>query len=196
MHEPGCCGSGGGAPPAGKAAACAATGAPAPGLDALLEVLPFPAYTIDAGDRVVSMNTAARALLGPGAASPLGAVCRDVFHCQMCAVTCAAQDARKTGEIRREFPVDLHPHGAAGKRVRIDAAPLEDGRVAVMVREVADVAADAKPPEPDLERVRDALHRTAGNVTLAAALLDVHRTTLWRWMTEAGLHRQEFRPGR
>lgn len=197
MHEPGCCGGAGGATPsAGKATGCAAAGAPAPGLDALLEVLPFPAYTIDAADRVVSMNSAARGMLAPGASSPLGAVCRDVFHCQMCAVSCAAQDARRSGEIRREFPVDLHPPGAPGKRVRIDAAPLEDGRVAVMVREVADVAADAPPPEPDLERVKDALKRTAGNVTLAAALLDVHRTTLWRWMTEAGLHRQEFRPGR
>lgn len=169
---------------------------PAPGLDALLEVLPFPAYTIDATDHVVSMNSAAKALMGPGTGAVAGQICRDVFHCQMCAVTCAAQDARKTGEIQREFPVDMHPTNAPGKRVRIDAAPLENGLVAVMIRDVKDVADDAKPPEPDLERVKDALAKTAGNVTLAAALLDVHRTTLWRWMTEKGLHRKEFRPGK
>lgn len=177
-------------------ACCAATTHPAPGLDALLEALPFPAYTIDANDHVVSMNSSAKALMAPGTGSVAGQLCRDVFHCQMCAVTCAAQDARRTGEIQREFPVDMHPTGAPGKRVRIDAAPLEDGRVAVMIREVRDVADDAKPPEPDLERVKDALAKTAGNVTLAAALLDVHRTTLWRWMTEKGLDRKEFRPGR
>jgi transcriptional regulator of acetoin/glycerol metabolism len=167
---------------------------PAPGLDAMLEVLPFPAYTIDRDDRVVSMNSAAQRLAGVDGPGALGRVCRDVFQCQMCAVTCAAQDARKSGEIRREFPVDMHPDAAPAKRVRIDAAPLEDGRVAVMIRDVVDGAADAKPPEPSLERVRDALKRTAGNVTLAAALLDVHRTTLWRWMTEAGLDRTTFRP--
>jgi|GEM_PF-3422531 len=176
------------------AGGCGSASHPAPGLDALLEVLPFPAYTIDADNRVVSMNSLAQALRAPGAASPAGQVCRDVFQCQMCAVTCAAQDARATGEIRREFPVDMHPPGAPAKRVRLDAAPLEDGRVVVMLREVHDVAADAKPPEPDVERIKDALAKTAGNVTLAAALLDVHRTTLWRWMTEKGLHRTEFRP--
>jgi transcriptional regulator with PAS, ATPase and Fis domain len=187
-----------GAGPASAHPVCCApvAGRPAPGLDALLEALPFPAYTIDATDHVVSMNSAAKALVGAGTGSVAGQICHDVFHCQMCAVTCAAQDARKTGEIQREFPVDLHPSGAPGKRVRIDAAPLENGLVAVMIRDVKDVSDDARPPEPDLERVKDALARTAGNVTLAAALLDVHRTTLWRWMTEKGLHRKEFRPGK
>ena len=181
--------------PHGAAGGCSGPAShPAPGLDALLEVLPFPAYTIDADDRVVSMNSSAKALMAPGATTAAGQVCRDVFHCQMCAAKCAAQEARTTGEIQREFPVDLHPSGAPAKRVRLDAAPLEDGRVVVMLREVNDVAGDAKPPEPDLERIKDALGKTAGNVTLAAALLDVHRTTLWRWMTEKGLHRNEFRP--
>ena len=45
------------------------------------------------------------------------------------------------------------------------------------------------------ERIRAALHRAAGSVTLAARLLGVHRTTLWRWMSEAGMNRSEFRPG-
>ncbi len=45
-----------------------------------------------------------------------------------------------------------------------------------------------------MDRVRSALHRAAGSVTLAARLLGVHRTTLWRWMCEAGLKRKDFQP--
>jgi PAS domain S-box-containing protein len=45
-----------------------------------------------------------------------------------------------------------------------------------------------------VNRVEDALRRAAGSVTLAASLLGVHRTTLWRWMTERGLDRKSFRP--
>ena len=42
------------------------------------------------------------------------------------------------------------------------------------------------------ERVREALRRTAGCVTRAAGLLGMHRTTLWRYMRETGLAREEF----
>jgi DNA-binding NtrC family response regulator len=45
-----------------------------------------------------------------------------------------------------------------------------------------------------VERMRDALRRAAGSVTLAARLLGVHRTTLWRWMGQAGLRRDDFLP--
>jgi hypothetical protein len=89
----------------------------------------------------------------------------------------------------------MHPTNAPGKRVRIDAAPLENGLVAVMIRDVKDVADDAKPPEPDLERVRMPSPRPPA-MSPCSRLLDVHRTTLWRWMTEKGLHRKEFRPGK
>jgi hypothetical protein len=87
------------AAPAGGACCAPTSSRPAPGLDALLEVLPFPAYTIDATDHVVSMNSAAKALMGPGTGALAGPICPDVFHCQMCAGACAAQDARQTGEI-------------------------------------------------------------------------------------------------
>jgi len=42
------------------------------------------------------------------------------------------------------------------------------------------------------EGVREALRRTAGCVTRAAGLLGMHRTTLWRYMRENGLSREEF----
>ncbi|MHC4547391.1 MAG: sigma-54 interaction domain-containing protein [Planctomycetota bacterium] len=45
------------------------------------------------------------------------------------------------------------------------------------------------------DRVCAALKRAAGNVTRAARLLGVHRTTLWRQMREAGLRREDFLPG-
>jgi PAS domain S-box-containing protein len=44
------------------------------------------------------------------------------------------------------------------------------------------------------DRMRAALHRAAGSVTLAARLLGVHRTTLWRWMCDADLDRKDFLP--
>ena len=46
----------------------------------------------------------------------------------------------------------------------------------------------------DEDRIRAALHRSAGSVTLAARLLGVHRTTLWRWMCDAGMSRADFLP--
>jgi DNA-binding NtrC family response regulator len=51
--------------------------------------------------------------------------------------------------------------------------------------------ADASSPT---DRVEDALRRAAGSVTLAARILGVHRTTLWRWMVERGLDRSSYRP--
>ena len=64
---------------------------------------------------------------------------------------------------------------------------LEDLPDALRTRDVA-----AVQPE---ERLRAALQRAAGNVTRAARLLGVHRTTLWRQMREAGLRRDDFLPG-
>jgi PAS domain S-box-containing protein len=62
----------------------------------------------------------------------------------------------------------------------------------------ADLPASAGPGSgeegKEINRVEDALRRAAGSVTLAAQLLGVHRTTLWRWMTERGLDRLSFRP--
>ncbi|MGQ0613384.1 MAG: sigma-54 interaction domain-containing protein [Planctomycetaceae bacterium] len=55
--------------------------------------------------------------------------------------------------------------------------------------------ADAGPQITSLDRVREALRRTGGCVTRAARLLGMHRTTLWRHMREAGVHRAEFLAG-
>jgi transcriptional regulator of acetoin/glycerol metabolism len=53
------------------------------------------------------------------------------------------------------------------------------------------LAGPTAPAQRD-ERVKQALRRTAGCVTRAARLLGMHRTTLWRHMREAGLHREDF----
>lgn len=56
-------------------------------------------------------------------------------------------------------------------------------------------AGGASPSQEGLlAAMRDALRRSAGSVTLAARLMGVHRTTLWRHMVEAGIRRSEFVP--
>lgn len=180
-------------PPDRASARPPAAGAePAPGLASLFEALPFPAYAIDANDQLIASNGEARALLAQGL-SLAGHTCAEVFRCTACGGPCAAHEARRTGEIQRTFWTDIRPEGAAPKRVRMDAAPLDGGGVAIFLRDVADVG-EGEPLEPDAQRAKEALRKAAGNVTLAAALLGVHRTTLWRWMNEYGLHRETFRP--
>jgi transcriptional regulator of acetoin/glycerol metabolism len=39
----------------------------------------------------------------------------------------------------------------------------------------------------EADKIRNALGETAGNITRAASLLGVHRTTLWRKMREFGI---------
>jgi transcriptional regulator with GAF, ATPase, and Fis domain len=71
-------------------------------------------------------------------------------------------------------------------RARKKTVTIGDLPDALRTREMA-----AAQPE---ERLRAALQRAAGNVTRAARLLGVHRTTLWRQMREAGLRRDDFLP--
>jgi PAS domain-containing protein len=158
-------------------------------MGALIDVLPVAVLTTCRDHRIQWMNAAASRLLGIEAASAVGRPCEEVLDCSRCGERCGTDDARDTGETVRDFPATVHPAGGPGLLVRIDAVPIGGGEVAV----VLGCAEPADPPLAD-ERMREALRVAAGNVTRASRLLGVHRTTLWRWMGEAGLKREDFFP--
>jgi PAS domain-containing protein len=156
---------------------------------AFLDRLPVAVFTLGPDRRIRRMNPAAARLLGIDPSSAPGRRCDEVFGCDSCDEGCGAEAAFATGEASVGSPVVAHPSGAPAIAFRIDAVPIAADEVAVVLYEVA--AAD--PPGHD-ERMKEALRRAAGSVTKAARLLDVHRTTLWRWMGAAGIDRKDFFP--
>ena len=94
--------------------------------------------------------------------------------------------------------MSVRRRGGGTLPARLDAVPIGDDAFAVTLHPEGNL-------EPDFaawghghrqeERIRAALRRGAGSVTVAARLLGVHRTTMWRWMADFGLSRRDFRPG-
>jgi len=117
------------------------------GYDALIELLPIGVFRLDPNLLVRSFNPAAAELVGLSATEVLNRPCKEVLKCSFCRSDCAAVEARDEGAVRRSFPVEIARADGTRRSVLIDAVPLEDGSVAVMLRDVT-----------ESERLRQALH--------------------------------------
>ncbi len=105
-------------------------------LDALLEVLPVGVYIVDRDSRIRMMNATAARLLRVDAEKLIGRPCKEAMCCSFCGPKCAAHDARDQNLTQRDFPVDLRRADGTTVSVKIDAAPLGGGDVAVTLRDV------------------------------------------------------------
>ncbi len=111
----------------------------APHLDALLDVLPVGVYIVDKDSRIRMMNGTAARLLRVDATKMVGRPCKEAMCCSFCGPKCAAHDARDEGVTQRDFPVDLRRADGTTVSVKIDAAPLGRGDVAVTLRDVKEL---------------------------------------------------------
>jgi PAS domain S-box-containing protein len=184
-------------------------------LQALLDALPVGVFTVDSGGSILCLNDEAARLSGVDALSSRGRPCAQVFRCAVCGPVCLAKQARRRGRFDRALPTDVRGSDGTVRSVAVSSRALSGGEVAITLRDVTvaerlrrDLETRAAPAEAgapagapatrDAAREQDtraALHRAAGNVTIAARLLGVHRTTLWRRMCSKGLHREQFHPG-
>jgi PAS domain S-box-containing protein len=181
-------------------------------VQALLDAQPVGVITVDAEGTILLCNAEAARLSGVDSASVLGRECAEVFRCSFCGPVCLAAQARRCGRFDRELPTDIPSRDGATRSVTASSRALSGGEVAITLRDVTQaerLRRDLRPlpePEPsapdapagraaarDLD-TRAALHRAAGNVTIAARLLGIHRTSLWRRMRATGLDRERFHP--
>jgi transcriptional regulator with PAS, ATPase and Fis domain len=105
-------------------------------LDALLDVLPVGVFTVDRDMRVKLINAEAVRLTGADPLTIVGRPCDETFGCSFCGPACAAREALADGGTHRDAPVDLRRPDGTTVSVRIDAAPLGGGEVAVTLRDV------------------------------------------------------------
>ena len=185
---------------AASTSAVCATRTPAEGLAALLDVLPVGAFVLDHDMHVRTMNPIAARLVGWSPEAAREAHCHDVMRCVLCDDECVVRRTNATGRSHLGGSVAVRPRGGGTLPARLDAVPLGDGSFAVTLRPEGDLEPESSACVRghgcgQEERVRAALRRGAGSVTVAARLLGVHRTTMWRWMAELGLSRRDFRPG-
>jgi transcriptional regulator with PAS, ATPase and Fis domain len=110
-----------------------------PGTGALLDLLPLALFTIGPDGIVTHLNPEAARLTGQDPASVVGRRCSDVFRCLQCDSGCGADVARREGRACRDLPVDLRRADDAALALRMDAAPLGGGHVAVALRDVSEV---------------------------------------------------------
>ena len=107
-------------------------------LDALLDVLPVGVFTLDSDMRVRLVNAEAIRLTGADPLTAVGRHCGDLFRCSACGPGCAAREAVADGCTHRGTAVDLRRPDGTIVSVRIDAAPIGGGEVAVTLRDVTD----------------------------------------------------------
>lgn len=186
--------------PYARATAPVSVGGARAGYGALLTVLPVGIYTVGADHLVRSMNPEAARLTGAVPEAVIGRRCEEVLACSFCDQPggCVVDQARRDADMRLDSPVEIRRADGTRLKVRVDAVPLGGGEVAITLRDAhppgeSPVGAPPLSDDPH-QHMREALTRAAGSVTLAARLLGVHRTTLWRWMCEAGLDRKSFMP--
>ncbi|MCC7139729.1 MAG: sigma 54-interacting transcriptional regulator [Planctomycetes bacterium] len=107
-------------------------------LDALLSILPVGVFTIGHDQHIRSINPEAARLTGLDPVAAIGRNCREVLRCAFCTDKCAAQQAMCEGEVFRDCPVDITRPDGSQVCLRIDAAPVGDGEVAVTLRDVTE----------------------------------------------------------
>jgi len=110
--------------------------APSAGIPALLELLPVGIFTTDEQLHILSINRAARELTGIDAEPVLGQRCDEVLRCSFCGPQCAACEASLLGRARTAFPTDIVRPDGSRCSVLLDAVPIGEGQVAVIVRNV------------------------------------------------------------
>jgi PAS domain S-box-containing protein len=107
-------------------------------LASLLEVLPVGAFTLGPGQKILTMNPAAGRLVGLDITEVLGRSCEEVLQCSFCGPACATCHARENGQVQRAFPSEIQRGDGTRRSVLIDAVPLEDGIVTVLIRDVTE----------------------------------------------------------
>jgi transcriptional regulator with PAS, ATPase and Fis domain len=144
-------------------------------IETFLSLLPTPVVTIDRDRRVAALNEAATRCTGWEPQAIIGQPCSAMLQAEVC----PACEAWETGTTQREATAWVERPGGERVPMTVDAVPLGEPGVVVLLRE---------------DPLRAALRRAGGCVTRAARLLNVHRTTVWRRMREQGIDRGEFLP--
>jgi len=103
-----------------------------------LEILPVGVFVVDREQRLTAINPAAQKLLGVEGEQALGHQCREVLRCTFCGPACATCQARDDAQIHRAFPTEIRRADGSKCSLLIDAAPIEGGRVAVVIRDVTE----------------------------------------------------------
>jgi len=111
-----------------------------------LDVLPVGVFVVSPEQRILSVNPAATDILGLPPDQLMGRFCYEALQCSYAGETCATCQARDDGQVHRAFPGEVRRGDGARRSILIDSAPLKDGTVAVVLRDVTDA-----------ERVRRAL---------------------------------------
>jgi PAS domain S-box-containing protein len=106
------------------------------GYKELLDVLPDAVFAIDGDRRIQAMNPAAAELLGFEPAETLGRDCEEVLRCSYCGPLCAAREAVQLGRPQTGFPCEIHRRDGEPRSVVIDAVPVGDSHVTVIIRDV------------------------------------------------------------
>ncbi|MHC4224142.1 MAG: sigma-54 interaction domain-containing protein [Planctomycetota bacterium] len=114
----------------------------------LVDILPVGVFTLDARQRIESINRVGAAIVGLEADEIVGRSCEEVLRCSFCGPACSACQALVDDRTSRGFPAEIHPEQGESRSVLIDAVPLGHGRVAVLLRDVTD-AADLRHPLKD-----------------------------------------------
>jgi transcriptional regulator with PAS, ATPase and Fis domain len=104
----------------------------------LIDILPVGIFTIDASKRIEAMNHAAADLIGVEPGATRGRTCEEVLRCSFCGPTCAVCQSLTEEKVSRAFPVEIQQASGERKAVLIDAVPLPEDHVAVLIRDVSD----------------------------------------------------------
>jgi PAS domain S-box-containing protein len=106
------------------------------GYRALLDILPDAVFAIDGDRRIQAMNPAAGELLGFEPSETLGRDCAEVLRCSYCGPLCAAREALQLAVAQKGFPCEIHRQDGEPRSVVIDAVPVGNSHVTVIVRDI------------------------------------------------------------
>ncbi|HEX5138811.1 MAG TPA: sigma 54-interacting transcriptional regulator [Planctomycetota bacterium] len=104
----------------------------------LLHALPVGVFVIDGERTIQTLNPAAADMLGFVEGQAAGRRCADLLGCTYCGPSCAAMQAKDAEETQVGFPAKLTTAGGKKRAFVMDAVPLGQGRVAVLLRDVTD----------------------------------------------------------
>jgi len=102
----------------------------------LLDILPDAVFAIDGDRRIQAMNPAAGELLGLEPSETLGRDCAEVLRCSYCGPLCAAREALQLAVAQKGFPCEIHRQDGEPRSVVIDAVPVGNSHVTVIVRDI------------------------------------------------------------
>ena len=103
-----------------------------------MEILPVPVLMLDREGRIRSANPAVANLAGMDSADCTGRSCTEVLRCVHCGPSCPARVAGDEGRVCRGYPTEIRTAAGRRRSVVIDAVPLGEGHVAVVLRDVTE----------------------------------------------------------